>query len=233
MNQKSWDFWEFLSENQKLTRTMVQFYQLRCGPPVDYSTGWDLTNLFHQEAIREQVRLHRPKVVGYAPRSWPWPLANRQDKRVRQYLQAKERRARTFLAEIVGEQVANNRSFFLVLPRGDRILEEESTADVRALSLGGDGQRTDMCAYGARDPSSGFPAKRTHLVLAPVQHSSSARTCPGAEKHPNHQSRASVLARTDARTTRMWCEGFHRALAIDVRNQTRGGQHDPKRVQRE
>ncbi len=65
------DFWGFHSGSQALTREAAYFGQLTCGFPVNLTTGWDLANPRHQEAMRLEVLMHKPRILVLAPTPKP------------------------------------------------------------------------------------------------------------------------------------------------------------------
>ena len=72
---QEWDLWEWWAGEAVITQEGLRS-KLKCGPPVTYSTGWDINLPSHQAALWRLVKAKKPKVIIGEPDCGIWSQSN-------------------------------------------------------------------------------------------------------------------------------------------------------------
>jgi hypothetical protein len=225
-DRQKWHFWEIFSGSQKLTEAAGLSARMAAGTPVDYNTGWDLSNEKHQAALRDLQLRHRPAWVHISMTGHSWKLSagGKAQQMARNFLREKDERALPFLEEMVRAQYDNNRSFSLAEPKDFQFVHHsEVISRLKEMSEQKDFQEVHLCAHGLKDPTNGVPVKRPVMILSSEHLVNAARVCPGPDKHPLHSSyRSHFPSRSfgkwmpQTRWVTGWNDGFARRFVRDV-----------------
>lgn len=232
-----WDFWQFNAVSHEPTVRVRVDRKLKCGIPVDHSTGWDDTNSRHRDALLELQDKHNPFWVCFSLISRGVSETRGSDQIIRRELSLREIENMPFVVKVCGNQFRGDRAFSVFVPHGAQILEDEGFQQLEQWSLNGQSRLLHLCPHGLRDPETGLPVKKPIVLYGNKEMDYTCQICPGAEVHPRHRTvRGSNLTQEQA----LWTDGLLRCFCKDVtfhvqqlRAERRASHSDAERAKRD
>ena len=210
-----WDFWEWWAGEAVVTKEALKA-GLRCGPPITYSTGWDINLPSHQAALWRLTKAKKPKIIMGEPDCGIWSQSNTTTPPdVKNAIRLKQLVGLKFYRDVCKNQSALHYAFLTEQPKSSELLRHPVQLEVCDLPNVKDSDLC-MCRYKLRDPFSKRPYKKPTTLRGTVKCHHSGNWCTGDHDHqmlqgklPTGQSRTSYAA-TYTRT-------FARALIKDFK----------------
>lgn len=218
-DMKRWFFWQWNCPDQRPTHTM-HTYGNWSGPIIDETTGWDLAQEKHQQVLETLREQHRPRMLFITLYNSPWKKAEREpDKRIKEYLELREREKNSFLARMCVAQYRDGLHYVLMETLDAPIWKNDEFSEVWPISYKGDLQVMCFCAHGLKHPATGQPIKMKTGLLLDIPLENIAIECPGhgSQKHYYFKGKQPQRGSTWSMWARRMTAEFTWALVRDLK----------------
>lgn len=209
----SWDFWQVPALVQDPTARVHLMRQLRCGPPIDSTTGWRLDLPTHTSVLLKAQQTHSPMflLISVIPRTGK--EVKNYDSKIRHEMSLLDWECMDFYADLVEAQSEDGHWFACFVPAGSRLLEHDAMPRIASCSRDGEGRVFHTCAHGLLCSETGLPIKKPMLVYSNAPLYEICRECPGLGQHPHHKMvRGADMGIRES----LWCVGLLRTLTREV-----------------
>jgi hypothetical protein len=121
---QEWHFWEWWA-GEGIVTDEARKAGLRCGPPVTYSTGWDLNILSHQQALWKLVKARKPRIILGEPDCGIWSQSNTTTPpEVKHAIRTKQLVGLRFFTEVCRHQSRQGNAFLEEQPKTPEMLRQ-------------------------------------------------------------------------------------------------------------
>ena len=168
--------------------------------PNDFRYGWDLRTKAHRTLLDDTFVLLKPSAEFYAPRCSPWsqPQNNTRPEKLQKAREI-ERPTLHWIAQRGRKVLQDGRAILVENPRKSTIFK---ISPLTAFSDGATLEHFDQCQYGAKDPETGVPVKKsTTLAFKGMRLRHMSHCCTGDDRCKGHAQLQGSLPGTSINRT--------------------------------